>query len=164
MDQHEHVDAALSDEPRGDDSFAKRSGRGQDASLVTQDGGSCGLLFLPQVAVKLHLQRSTVVAFVANDHADAELGEHLPNIIEASAWQPDVMREILGARDDARLVVRRKPHRLRFVELGILERSEPKQSVSKSRMQALLGDVDLIAKDEFQCRWQISDDRSLSST
>ena len=58
-----------------------------------------------------------------------------------------MMREILGARDDPWLVVRRKPHRLRSVELGILKRSKPQQSVSKSRIQALLRDVDLIAKD-----------------
>src|SRR5438128_1602050 len=137
MNQHERVDAALSDEPRGDDSLAKCGGRCQDASLVAQDGLSCGLLFLPQLAVKLHIQRTTVAAFVANDHADAKLGEHLANVIEAAAWQPDVLREILGARDDARLVVRRKPHRLGFVELGILKRGEPKQSVSKPRIQAL---------------------------
>jgi hypothetical protein len=73
------------------------------------------------------------------------------------------MRKILGACHDTWLVVCRKPHRLRLVELGVLERSEPKQSVSKPRMQPLLGDVDLIAKDEFQRRWQIPDDRGLSS-
>ena len=55
MNQHERVDAALSDKPRGDDGLAKCGGRGQDASLVAQDGVSCGLLFLPQFAVKLHL-------------------------------------------------------------------------------------------------------------
>jgi hypothetical protein len=71
------------------------------------------------------------------------------------------MREILGARDDAWLAIGRKPHRLRFVELGILERSEPKQSVSKSGMQPLLGDVDLIPKHEFHRRWQIPDDGRL---
>jgi hypothetical protein len=74
------------------------------------------------------------------------------------------MREILGARDDAGLVIRRQPHRLRFVELGILKRGEPKQSVSKSRVQALLRDVDLVAKDEVQRCWQVTDDGSLSST
>ncbi|HEY7188849.1 MAG TPA: hypothetical protein VH436_19970 [Vicinamibacterales bacterium] len=98
------------------------------------------------------------MAFVANAHANAKVGQRLANVIEAAARQPDVMRKILGARDDAWLVVCRQPHRLRFVELGILERREPKQSVSKSRMQLLLGDVDLIAKDEFQRRWQIPDD------
>ena len=42
---------------------------------------------------------------------------------------------ILGAGDDARLVVRRQPHRLRLVELGILKRRQAKQPVSKTRMQ-----------------------------
>ena len=85
--------------------------------------------------------------------------ERLANIIKAAARQADVMRKILGARDDARLVVGRQPHRLRFVELGILKRRQPKQAVSKSRRQAFLGDVDLIAEDEFQRRRQITDDR-----
>ena len=64
------------------------------------------------------------------------------------------MREILSARDDAWLAVCRKPHRLRFVELGILKRRQPKQPISKSGMQLLLRDVDLIAKNEFHRRWQ----------
>ena len=101
MDQHERVDAALGDEPRGDDGLAKRGGGCQDASLVAQHGVRCGLLLLPKLALKLHLQTTAVVAFVANDHANTKLGEHLANVIEAAAWQSDVMREILGARDDA---------------------------------------------------------------
>ena len=137
MDQHERVDAALRDEPRGDDGLAKCGGRCQDASLVAQDGVSCGLLFLPQVAVKLHIQRTTVVALVANDHANTKLGEHLANVIEAAA-AARCDAEILGARDDAGLVACRKPHRLRFVELGVLQRQRAKQSISKSR-EALLG-------------------------
>src|SRR2546425_7517896 len=68
------------------------------------------------------------------------------------------MREILGARDDAWLVVRRKPHRLRFVELGVLKSSQPQQAIPKPRMQAFFGDVDLIAQDKFQRRRQFSDD------
>src|SRR5919201_4726329 len=158
MHEHEHVNAALSDEPRGNDSLAKCGGRGQDASLVAQDSFSCDLLFLPQVAVKLHLQRTTAVAFVATDYADAKLGEHLANVIEAAAWQPDVMREILGARDDARVVVRRKPHRLRFVELRVLKSSQAQQAIPKPGMQAFFGDVDLIAQDKFQRRRQFPDD------
>ncbi len=131
---------------------------------MTQHRVRCCLLLLPKLALKLHLQTTAVATFVASGRANTKIREGLANVIEAAARQSDVMRKILGARDNAWLVVCRKPHRLRFVELGILERSEPKQSVSKSRMQPLLGDVDLIAKDEFQRRWQIADDRGLSST
>lgn len=138
MNQHEHVEATLSDEPRGDDGLAKCGGRSQDASVVAQHGVSCGLLFLPQLAVKLRIQRTTVVALVANDYADTQLGKHLANVIEAAAWQPDVMWEILGACDDARLVVRRKPHRLSFVELGVLKSSRSQQAIPKPGMQAFL--------------------------
>jgi|SRR5881409_1148447 hypothetical protein len=152
MDKHERVDTALSDEPRGDDSLAKSGGGRQYASLVAQHCVGCGLLFLPQLALKLHLQRTAVVSFVTNDHTNAKVMERLANVIEAATWQPDVIREILGARDDAWLVVRRQPHRLCYVELWILKRSQPKQAVSKARMQVLLGDVDLIAKDDLHRR------------
>ena len=116
---------------------------------MTQHRVRCCLLLLPKLALKLHLQTTAVATLVANGRPNAKVGERLANVIEAAARQSDVMREILGACDNAWLAERRKPHRLRSVELGILERSEPKQSVSKSRMQPLLGDVDLIAKDEF---------------
>ena len=164
MNEHERIHPAFSNEPRSDDGFSKRGSRRQDTSLVAQHGLRCDLLRMAKLTLKLHLQTSTVAALVANGHANTKVGERLANVIKAAPRQSDVMRKILGARDDAWLVVRRESHRLRFVELGVLKRSEPKQSVSKSRMQPLLGDVDLIAKDEFQRRWQITDDRGLSST
>ena len=71
------------------------------------------------------------------------------------------MRVILGARDDARLVVGGQPHRLRLVELGILKRRQSKQPVSETRMQSVLGDVDLIAENQFQRLRQFADDRRL---
>src|SRR5262249_15484389 len=124
----------------------------------------CGFLLPPKLALKPHLQTSAVVAFVADRQTDIKVVQRLANVIEASARQSNVLRKILGARDDARLAVRRKPHRLRLGELRVLERSEPKQSVAKPRMQLLLGDVDLIAKNKFHRRRQITDDRVLSST
>src|SRR5207249_10001826 len=107
------------------------------------------------------LNPTAIAAFVANGHANTEVSERLANVIEAAARQPDVIGKILGATDDAWLVVRRQPHRLRLVELWVLERSQPKQPVSKPGMQPLLRDLDLIAKNEFDGRWQISDDRRL---
>ena len=148
MNQHERIDATLSDKPRGDDGLAKCGGGRQDTILVAKHGVCCGLLFVPKLTLKSHLQTTTVPAFITNDHANAKIGECLANVIQAATGQPDVMREVLGAGDDAGLVIRRQPHRLRFVELGILKCCQSKQPVSKSRIQALLGDVDLIAKND----------------
>src|SRR5262245_45979978 len=135
MNEHERVHSALRNEPRGDDRLAKCSGGRQDSSLMAQHDVRCGLLVPSKLAMKLHLQATAVVAFVADGQANTKVGQRLANVIEAAPRQSDVMRKILGARDDAWLVVCRKPHCLRFVELGILECSEPKQSVSKPRVE-----------------------------
>ncbi len=60
------------------------------------------------------------------------------------------MGMILGTGDDPRLVVGRQPHRLRPVELGILKRGEADQAVPKPGRESVLGDVDLVAENEFQ--------------
>jgi hypothetical protein len=161
MNEHERVHPALSNEPRSDDGLAKCCGGRQDTGLVAQHGVRCGLLLVPKLTLKLHIQATAVAAFVANGYANAKVGKHLANVIQTATRQPDVMREILCARDDARLVVRRQPHRLRFVELWILKGSQPKQAVSKARVQVLFGDVDLIAKDDFNRRWQFPNDRPI---
>src|SRR5918993_2491456 len=85
MDKHERVDTMLSDEPRGDDSLAKCGGGCQYASIVAQHCVGGGLLLLPKLALKLHLQTTAVVSFVTNDHANANVGERLANIIEAAS-------------------------------------------------------------------------------
>src|SRR5262249_45516205 len=142
----------LRDEPRGDDGLPKRGCCCQYTSLVTKHRGRRWFLLAAKLALKLHLQPSAVVAFVADGQANTKVGQRFTNVIETAPWQSDVMRKILGARDDAWLVVCREPHRLRFIEFGILERREPKQSIPKCRMQVLFRDVDLIAKNEFQRR------------
>ena len=69
---------------------------------------------MAKFTLKRHLQAAAVAAFVANDHVNTKFGKELANVTETAAWQADVMREILGACDDARLVVRREPHRLKY--------------------------------------------------
>src|SRR5262245_46259049 len=164
MNEYERVHPAVSNEPYGDYGLAKCGCGRQDTGLMAQHGVRRGLLLPPKLALKLQVHTTAVVAFVADGHGNTKVGQRLANVVEAASRQSDVMRKILGARDDAWLVVCRKPHRLRFVKLGVLERSEPKQSVSNSRMQVLLGDVDLVAQNEFQRCWQVSDDRGLAST
>lgn len=68
---------------------------------------------------------------------------------------------VLGAGDDPRLVERRQAHGLRFVELRILKRGDAKQAVPETGEQPLLGDIELIAVDDFQRRRQRSDDRRI---
>ena len=103
------------------------------------------------------------VALVTNGRANAQLGQRLANIVEAPARQADVMRVVLRARDDARLVVRGQPHRLRLVELRILKCRHAKQPVSEAWMQSVLGDVNLIAENQFQRLRQFADNRRLFS-
>ena len=101
------------------------------------------------------------MALIANGRTDADVNQGLADVIEAPSWQADVMGVILSARNDARLVVRGQPHRLRLVELRILKRRKPKQPVPETRMQAFLGDVHLIPEDYLQRPWQFADDRRL---
>lgn len=81
--------------------------------------------------------------------SDAQRAQRPLNVLEAAARQSDVIRVILCAGDNPRLVVGGKPHCLRLVELGVLKRRKAKQSVSQSRMERILGDVDLITDDQF---------------
>jgi hypothetical protein len=157
------VHAALCDQPRGDHCLAKRRRGGQHAGVVRQHRFCRGLLIRPEPALKAHLQTAAGVALVANGRANAQVGQRLANIVEAPARQSDMMRVILSARDDARLVVSGYSHRLRFVELRILKRSQAKQPVSEAWMQSVLGDEYLIAENQIQRPRQFADDRRLFS-
>ena len=57
-----------------------------------------------------------------------------------------------------------KPHRLRLVELGILKGREPQEAVAEAGIQPLLGDVDLVAEDEFKGIGQLTADWRLPAT
>src|SRR5262245_48048934 len=132
MDEHKRAYRTLSNEPCSHDGLAKCCGVSEDASFLSQHGVCCGYLLAAKLTLKFHLEATAIAAFVANSHANAELGKRRTKVIEATPWQSYVMREILGTRDDTRLVVRRQSHRLQLVELGILKRCESKQSVSQS--------------------------------
>jgi len=163
MHDHERVDAALCDQPGGDHCLAKGRCGGQDAGVVRHHRVCRRLLLGPQLTLKGHLERAASVALVANGHAHAHVAQHLVNLIEASSRQADVMRVILGTRDDARLGVGGQTHRLSLVELRILKRRQSEQPVSETRMQSALGDVDLIAENQIQRLRQSANDRRLCS-
>jgi hypothetical protein len=84
-----------------------------------------GRLLGPQLASERHIQRATLLTFVAHDGADTEARQLLTQVVETAARHANVSRVVLCTGDDARLVVRGQAHRLRFVELRILEGRDP---------------------------------------
>ena len=106
MDQHQRIDPALGDEPGGDYRLAERRRGGQHAGLVRQHRVRRRLLFGSERAVKADLQGPARVALVADGNANTQIGQCVPNVVQAPSWQADVIRVILGAGDDAWPVVR----------------------------------------------------------
>ena len=80
-------------------------------------------------------------------HVDAQVRQQRLDLVQATAWQTDVLRKFLGTGDDARLVVGRQAHRLRLVELGILKCGQPDEAIVQTGWQRIFGDVDLIAEN-----------------
>src|SRR5207244_11450797 len=122
---------------------------GEDTGLVLQHRVGRELLLASQLTVKRHAQRLSAVAFVADDWPNTQVRQDLTNICQTAARETDVMRIFLGAADDAWLVKCWQPHRLRLVELWILECRDTQQPVSQPRRQSVLGDVDFIAEDKL---------------
>lgn len=81
---------------------------------------------------------------------DFEVLEQLENILETTPREAEVGRIILGAGDDARLVMGREPHRLGAVEFGVLKCGEVKKAVAECGREFLLGNVNQVAKREFE--------------
>ena len=117
------------------------------------------LLLTPQCSLKGQSQRAAGVALVSNGWTNLKVLERVSQIVKAAAWKADVLGEILGTGDDARLVVRGEPHGLRLVELRILERSQSQQAVPQPGTDPVLGDVDLVAENQLQGLWQIARNR-----
>ena len=148
--EHQRIHATLRNEPRGNNGLAERRCGGENTGLMFHHRSSSELLLEPQLTVKCDFQRMSAVAFVASDRLNVQIAQNLTDIVETTSRKADVMGMVLGARDDAGLVVRRQPHRLGFVELGILERGDTQQSVPKSGKQALLRDINFISEDQFE--------------
>jgi hypothetical protein len=79
------------------------------------------LLEGPELTLELHFNRCARKPFVPNFGPDLVRLEKSQCLRETSTGHSDVLGEVLAAGNHTRLVVRREPHRLSFVELGILK-------------------------------------------
>ena len=70
----------------------------------------------------------------------------------------------LGARDDARLAVRRHPHRLGTIELRILECGQADEKSNDHRRKGGAVDVDAVGQDEIDVARQRFDEGCRSVT
>jgi hypothetical protein len=150
MNQHKCVDATLGNQPGSHHGFAKCRGRCQHADLVPQHCVRSCLLFRSERSLKGHMQGLAIAPLVTHDSPYVQIRQKLLHIIHAAARQPNVLRIVLGARDDTRLVVCWKAHGLRFVELGILKGRQAEQPVPQSRWQAVPREIDLVPDYELQ--------------
>ena len=136
MDEHQRIDAALGDEPRGNDGLSESRRCRQHAGVMGQHLACGGLLLGSQFAMKCHIQWFSRESFIANADLDAQVGEQRLHFLQTPARQTDMIRVILGAGNDSRLAVRRQTHCLRLVELWILKCGKPEQSIAQSRRQS----------------------------
>ena len=110
MDEHERADATLCDQPGAHDRLPECGGGCQHTGVVREDGVRRDLLVAPQFPVEGHIQRSTVVAFVSNGRANPKVLQRVSQLVETATGKTNVMEVVLGAGDDARLVVDGQPH------------------------------------------------------
>ena len=135
MHEHQRVDAALGDQPRGDHGLSE-GGRGrQDAHVVGQQGVGRGLLFRPQLALKRCQQGLARKSLVSNHRLDVQIHKERLHVLPAATRQAEMTVAVLGAADDARLAVGRQMHCLRLAELRILEGRQPDQPILQPRRQ-----------------------------
>ena len=109
-----------------------------------------GFLVGTQRAAEANGDGCSGVALVAQVETNAVIRQQFARGIETPARQRDVLRKIFGAADDARLVPHRHPHRLRPVELRILEGSQPDQAIGQRLRHLRLLEIDLIGQDDGQ--------------
>ena len=148
--ENEGVHTALSDEPGRVHGFAEGRRSRQNTGVVRQHGGGRRLLIGPQLAAKGHVQRNTGIAFIAKDRFDFQRSKQLLHLVQTTTWQCKMLGMIFRAMDDPRLVVSRQTHGLRAVELRVLKRGQPEQTIAQAGREIVLRKIDLIRQHEFQ--------------
>ena len=82
-------------------------------------------LLRTQDAVEGGVDRVSIETLVFHVQLDAAIPQQVAHLIGAATRQCEMIGKVLGATDDPGFAKGRKPQRLRFVELRILECREP---------------------------------------
>jgi hypothetical protein len=104
--------------------------------------------------MKRDFQRPSRITLVSNGNADPQIGKQHLQLVQTTARQTNMLRMLLSASDNARLSIGGQAHGLGFVKFGILKRGHPHQAILQSGGELILGDVDLIAQNQFELPWQ----------
>ena len=89
VNENQRVDAALRDEPGGDDRLAKGSGCGQHAGVVGSIAVGRDFLFGAQFAVKVDLQRRARSSARPEQSAESQALTGVLHLVEAASRQAD---------------------------------------------------------------------------
>ena len=100
--------------------------------------------------MKLDFQGLAAEAFILQIAGDSVIAQQGQRRVKAATRQRDMLRVVLGATDDPRLVPHRYPHGLGLVELRILEGGQPDESVGQCLRQLRLFEVDQIGKRQIE--------------
>ena len=158
MHDDQRVDLAFGDQPSGHHGLAERRGRRENAGVVRGQCACGGLLIGTQVSPKGRRDPPAETPLVVDRRPDAQSIEQFHTGLETAARQTQVLRSVLDAVDDPRLVVGGQAHRLGPIELRVLECAQAHQPRDQSRWEAGLGDVDAIGKDQFDTSGKLSND------
>ena len=150
MHQHQGIDTPARNHCGGGDRLAEGRWGAQYAGIEGQHRGDSGLLIWAQMANERHLQRLAAEALVAQVAGDAVLAQQRQRSVQTPTGQGDVPRVVLGTADHARLVPHRHAHRLRLVELGVLERRQANQAIGQGLRELRLLEVDQVGQRQRQ--------------
>jgi hypothetical protein len=124
MNQHQRADSSFGDQLCTDHGLTESSWCAQYALFIAEHRANSAGLIVTKDALKVHVDRLADAAFVASRNADPVPFQKVTDVRQTTPWQRKVLSKLLAARDDPRLIPSREAHRLGFVELGILKRSD----------------------------------------
>ena len=146
MYQNQGAHLATGNNRGGSDGLPKGGWCAEYTGLIFQYRIDGRFLIFSQLTDELPGNLASRNPFILNIGPDVVLFQQFPHRIQTSPWQADMMRIILCAADNARLVPDRQSHGLGLVKFGILEGSQTDQTVGQPLGQISFGNEDLVGQ------------------